>query len=46
MEKLKEWSVDPRIKVNSDGEQGSVFDTLEDMDAPACLAKCAELACL
>jgi len=35
---LKEWSVDPQVKGKS------IFDQLEDMDAPACTAKAAELS--
>ena len=34
-EKIREWSVDPRINLD-DGGQGSIFDTLEDMDAAEC----------
>mmetsp|Transcript_14072 Transcript_14072/g.18353 ORF Transcript_14072/g.18353 Transcript_14072/m.18353 type:complete len:321 (+) Transcript_14072:107-1069(+) len=39
---LKAWSVDPRIKITAD-EQGSVFDTLEDLNVGDCLAKMKEL---
>merc|ERR1712167_531773 len=35
---LKEWSVDPQVKGKS------IFDQLEDMGAPACTAKAAELS--
>lgn len=35
---IKEWSLDPRIKL-LDGEMGSVFDYLEDLDVSECLSK-------
>ena len=41
-ETIKEWSVDPRVTL-SNGEKGSVFDALEDMDVSDCLAKLVEL---
>jgi len=41
-ETIKAWSVDPRVKL-SDGEMGSVFDALEDMDVEDCLKKLVEL---
>ena len=34
---IKEWSVDPRVKV--EGEMSSIFDALEDLDAGPCLDK-------
>ena len=42
-ETIAAWTVDP-VVAYPDGGKGSVFDALEDMDAPDCLAKCAELA--
>lgn len=33
---LKKWSLDPRVNL-PDGTFGSIFDFLEDMDAPDCL---------
>jgi hypothetical protein len=39
---IQEWSVDPRVEL-PDGGKGSVFDTLEDMDASECLQKIVEL---
>ena len=44
LETIKAWSVDPRVKLDAAGAEGSIFDALEDQDAPDCLAKCAELA--
>jgi hypothetical protein len=41
-ETIKEWSVDPRI-TQLDGTQGSVFDSLEDMDVGDCLSKLTQL---
>jgi len=35
---IKEWSVDPQVKGRS------LFDSLEDLDASACIAKAVELA--
>jgi len=34
---LKEWSVDPRVTL-PDGQEGSIFDALEDTDAEQCKA--------
>jgi hypothetical protein len=39
---IKAWSVDPQVLV--DGKKGSFFDALEDMDTPACIAKCVAIA--
>lgn len=39
---IAEWSVDPRVTLPG-GEQGSVFDALEDMNVDECLAKLVEL---
>ena len=44
LETIKAWSVDPRVKLDAAGAEGSIFDALEDTDAPQCLAKCAALA--
>lgn len=40
---IREWSVDPRITISADGDKGSVFDALEDMDVDVCLSKLVEL---
>lgn len=42
LETIEEWSVDPRLKL-SEGEFGSIFDALEDMDAGECLSKLIQL---
>jgi len=39
---IKEWSVDPQVKISAD-KKGSLFDSLEDMDASACLEKAKAL---
>lgn len=39
---IQEWSVDPRVE-QPEGGKGSVFDSLEDMDASECLQKIVEL---
>ena len=44
LETIKAWSVDPRVKLDAAGAEGSIFDALEDQDAPQCLATCAALA--
>jgi hypothetical protein len=41
-ETIADWSVDPRVNM-PDGEKGSVFDALEDMNVDPCLAKLVEL---
>jgi nucleoside diphosphate kinase len=41
---IKAWSVDPQVKIDESGKQGSLYDALEDMDAEPCIAKAAELA--
>ena len=44
-EMLKEWTVDPQVTYPfGDKASGSLFDALEDLDAPVCLEKCADLA--
>ncbi len=40
---IKAWTVDPQVKLPN-GKKGSLFDALEDLDAPACLDKCVELS--
>jgi hypothetical protein len=35
---IKAWSVDPQVKGKS------IFDQLEDLDAPSCVQKAVELA--
>jgi len=42
METIKAWSVDPQVNLGD--KKGSIFDSLEDMDADACLAKIASLS--
>jgi nucleoside diphosphate kinase len=45
MEMLKEWTVDPQVKLpGGDGKKGSLFDQLEDMDFPDAVAKCKAIA--
>lgn len=39
---IMEWSVDPQVTL-PDGNKGSVFDALEDMDAEPCLAMLVKL---
>ena len=39
---IKAWSVDPQVKIG-DGKKKSLFDSLEDLDSSACLAKAKEL---
>merc|ERR1712079_601462 len=41
---VKEWSVDPQVKIDEAGKMGSLFDQLEDMDGSACLAKAQQLS--
>jgi nucleoside diphosphate kinase len=41
---IKAWSVDPQVKIDESGKQGSLYDALEDMDVEPCIAKAAELA--
>ena len=43
LEKIEAWTIDPRVRLPA-GDEGSLFDALEDLDAPECLAKCIELA--
>merc|ERR1712176_737510 len=43
---IKAWSVDPQVKIDETGKKGSLFDALEDLDSPACLAKAKSLAAL
>jgi len=40
---IEAWRKDPKVSI-ADGKTGSLFDQLEDLDADACLKKCAELA--
>jgi len=42
-ETIKAWSVDPQVKIEADGKKGSLFDSLEDMNAKPCLEKCQDL---
>jgi hypothetical protein len=43
LETLKDWSVDPRVVIDEEGNMGSVFDALEDLDVADCLAKMVHL---
>lgn len=42
--RIREWSTDPRIMIDGEGTMGSLFDALEEMDAPECLEKLVELS--
>jgi len=44
-EMITSWSVDPQVKIDED-KMGSLFDSLEDMDAQACLEKAKALQAL
>ena len=39
----KEWTVDPQVNLPGGGK-GSLFDSLEDLDAGACIDKAKALA--
>jgi nucleoside diphosphate kinase len=41
---IKAWSVDPQVTIDEGGQQGSIFDQLEDLDSNPCLAKIMDLA--
>lgn len=43
-ETIKAWSFDPQVKYDRSGKKGSVWDSLEDMDAGACTEKAKMLA--
>jgi hypothetical protein len=37
---IRQWTLDPQVNLAADrSARGSIFDALEDLDAPACLAK-------
>jgi nucleoside diphosphate kinase len=40
---IQAWSVDPQVKIDASGKKGSLFDSLEDMDAQACINKAKSL---
>jgi nucleoside diphosphate kinase len=42
-ETIKAWSVDPQVILPGGDAKGSLFDSVEDMDADACLAKLVEV---
>ena len=42
-ETIKAWSVDPQVTLPGGDAKGSLFDSVEDMDADACLAKLVEV---
>lgn len=44
-EVIKSWSVDPQVQIG-DGKKKSLFDSLEDMDAGACVAEATKLNAL
>eukprot|EP01060_Flectonema_neradi_P013434 TRINITY_DN201_c0_g1_i2.p1 TRINITY_DN201_c0_g1~~TRINITY_DN201_c0_g1_i2.p1 ORF type:complete len:432 (+),score=157.60 TRINITY_DN201_c0_g1_i2:55-1350(+) len=41
---IQAWCVDPQVKFSADDATKSIFDQLEDLDAPACVNKCVEVA--
>ena len=42
---LTSWLVDPQVVLpDTDGAKGSLFDALEDLDLPECLAACKAIA--
>jgi nucleoside diphosphate kinase len=45
-ETIKAWSVDPQVayKVGDEVKKGSLFDSLEDMDASECIAKAVQIS--
>jgi nucleoside diphosphate kinase len=40
---IRQWSVDPQVKIEQSGKKGSLFDALEDLDAQACIDKAKQL---
>eukprot|EP00961_Rhodomonas_salina_P109447 1473183-Rhodomonas_salina.1 len=42
-EMLREWLRDPQVAL-PEGERGSLFDQVEDMDVEECLARCKAIA--
>merc|ERR1711920_806845 len=42
---IKAWSVDPQVNIDG-GKKGSLFDSLEDLDASACIQKAKALQAL
>jgi hypothetical protein len=40
---IKSWGVDPQVSVNTSGKKGSLFDSLEDINADECIARCVDL---
>ena len=45
LELIQEWTVDPQVLLpGGDGKKGSLFDQLEDMDAPKAIEKCKAIA--
>jgi len=43
-DKIKDWSVDPQVIIDSDGKKASIFDQLEDIDSSTCLEKLISLS--
>ncbi len=42
-EQIAAWCCDCRVKLDADGNEGGIFDALEDIDARECIAKCAAI---
>lgn len=42
--RIREWSIDPRVKINKEKEMKSLFDALEEMDADECLEELVRLS--
>jgi TPR repeat protein len=40
---IREWTLDPQVKVGDGSKNGSLFDALEDTNAAECLAECKRL---
>merc|ERR1719326_632656 len=43
-EMIKAWSVDPQVLIDTDGNKGSLFDQLEDLNFTQCTNKAALIA--
>lgn len=41
---IVEWTRDPQVVVSEDKKKKSLFDSLEDLDAPQCVKKASEIA--
>jgi len=40
---IKDWSVDPQVKIDAAGKMGSLFDQLEDLNGSDCWKKALAL---